>query len=180
MNLLEKIFKFGGGEKRVSQSALTIPATLAGKSVLINTDVVDSDIPLLLSKDAMKEVKVKLDLVNDTAEILGVEVSLNLTSSGHYCLPIDATSTVPIESVCAVNIGKLNNKDKHKALQKLHRQFAHPSEAKMKTLLMDANVWDDDLKDVLSVIYEQCEMCKIYRKTPARPVVCLPIWLYKL
>ena len=104
----------------------------------------------------MKKAKVKLDLGNDAAETLGVDVSLNLISSGHYCSPIDATSTVPIELVCAVNIGKLSNKEKHKALPKLYRQFAHPSEAKMKTLLMDANVWDvwdDDLKDVVVVYF---------------------------
>ena len=84
-----KIFKFGGGEKLKSIGSYCLPAQLAHQEVLINTDVVKSDIPLLLSKEAMKKAKVKLDLENDRAEILGVEVTLNATQSGHYCVPID-------------------------------------------------------------------------------------------
>ena len=70
-----KIFKFGGGEQLESKSCLSIPAVLAGKTVTIKTDLVDSDIPLLLSKDSMKRARIKLDLENDTAEVLGVPVS---------------------------------------------------------------------------------------------------------
>ena len=66
-----KVFKFGGGEKLQSLAALEIPAFLAGRDVMIRTDFVDSDIPLLLSVKSMKNAKVKLDLENDTAEILG-------------------------------------------------------------------------------------------------------------
>ena len=65
----------------------------------IKTDIVDSDIPLLLSRSAMKKAGVKKDLENDTAEILGEQVSLNLTSSGHYCIPIDKTAEVSVEEV---------------------------------------------------------------------------------
>ena len=38
---------------------------LAGKKCLIETDIVDSDIPLLMSKSAMKKPAMKLDVVND-------------------------------------------------------------------------------------------------------------------
>ena len=71
----KKMFKFGGGEKLKSKGSYTIPAVLAGQEVKIQTDVVDSDIPLLLSMDAMKRARMKLDLENDTAEILGVKVA---------------------------------------------------------------------------------------------------------
>ena len=84
-----KWFKSGGGEKLHSQGRYTIPAVLADKDVRIRTDVVDSDIPLLLSKSATKKAKVKMDLENDTAEIYGTPVLLNHTTSGHYSVPID-------------------------------------------------------------------------------------------
>ena len=61
---------------------------IAGQDIIINTDVVDSDIPVLLSKSTMKKAnfqKVKFDLETDTAEILGVKMALNHTQSGHVC-----------------------------------------------------------------------------------------------
>ena len=78
----KKMFKFGGGEKCMSLGNFELPANLAGKKVTIRTDVIDSDIPLLLSKDAMKRAKMKMNLENDTAEILGTQVNLNHTSCG--------------------------------------------------------------------------------------------------
>ena len=60
-----KRFKFGGGEKMRSKETIEFPSILAGKSIMIRPDVVDSDISLLLSKDSMKKAKIKLDLEND-------------------------------------------------------------------------------------------------------------------
>ena len=72
----------------------SLPAVIAGKEVMIKTDVVESDIPLLLSPTAMK--KAAMDLKNDTATIMGKEVALNLTTSGHYCIPITNSEEVPV------------------------------------------------------------------------------------
>ena len=55
-----KVFKFGGGETLTSLGCYKIPAVIADKEVIICTDVVNSDIPLLLSLDAMKKAKIKL------------------------------------------------------------------------------------------------------------------------
>ena len=85
----QKSFKFGGGTRLPSEGQYVLPAVIAGKKVTIKTDVVDSDIPLLLSKDAMKKACVKLDLETDTAEIMGTKINLNCTTSGHYCIPLD-------------------------------------------------------------------------------------------
>ena len=51
------MFKFGGGECLKSIAQYDIPAYLGGKKVIIRTDVVPSDIPLLLSLNAMKKNK---------------------------------------------------------------------------------------------------------------------------
>lgn len=55
-----RVFKFGGGEKLKSQMNCTIPCRLGNRNVLIKTDVVESDIPLLLSLKALKTARVKL------------------------------------------------------------------------------------------------------------------------
>jgi hypothetical protein len=89
-----KVFKFGGGTRLKSDGEYELPVCMVGKQVRVKTDVVESDIPLLLSRSAMKKAGIKMDLENDTAVIMGKEVALNITSSGHYCIPIDKTETV--------------------------------------------------------------------------------------
>jgi hypothetical protein len=84
-----KVFRFGGGERLRSVGRFVIPANIAGKERQIMTDVVRSDVPLLLSRRAMKRARVKLDLQNDTVEIFGEKVILKETTSGHYCIHIN-------------------------------------------------------------------------------------------
>ena len=83
-----RVFKFGGGTCLKSYSKYSLPDVIAGKEVTINTGIVEFDIPLLLSRTAMKKAAIKMDLENDTATIMGNGVALNLTTSGHYCIPI--------------------------------------------------------------------------------------------
>ena len=52
----------------------------------IKTDVVDSEIPLLLSRNEMKNLVAKIDLKNDRAEIFGKTILINVTYPGHYSL----------------------------------------------------------------------------------------------
>lgn len=169
-----KTFKFGGGTRLKSQGEYLLPAVIAGREVFVRTDVVDSDIPLLLSREAMKKAEVKLDLVKDTAQIFGKSVSLNLTSSGHYCVPIDRLDEIREESVCAV-LSDVSSAEQRKILLKLHRQFAHPTDVKMISLLKDAGVWRESLSGTVTDIYNSCNLCKRYKNAPPRPVVCMPM-----
>ena len=121
----ENVFKFGGGTRLKSMGEYSLPAVIAGKEVILRTDIVESHIPLLLSRTAMKKAAIKMDLENDTASIIGKDVSLNLTTSGHYCTPIDKAEEVPVEAVCAVRLDNLSKQDQYKTILKLHRQFAH-------------------------------------------------------
>ena len=58
------------------------------QKVQITTEVIDKDLPLLLSKQAMKNAKVSIDFENDTVEILEKEHQIQFSSTGHYCIPI--------------------------------------------------------------------------------------------
>ena len=169
------MFRFGGGEKLKSVASYTVPAVLAGHEVNIKTDVVESGIPLLLSLKSMKKARLKLDVENDSAEILGTMVPLNNTSSGHYCVPITKVEERSVEEVCAVKLHELNEKECFQALMKLHQQFAHPAEKKLVALLKDAGIWKDEYATQLGSIYQKCELCKLYARTPPRPVVALPM-----
>ena len=85
----DKTFKFGGGERRKSCGFWKIPCFMAGRNVMLETDVVHADIPCLLSKPALKRAGTVLRLENDQAEIFGNQIDLDCTSSGHYALQIE-------------------------------------------------------------------------------------------
>ena len=55
------IFKFGDGRKVQSIMKVTIPAKISNTDVSIVTDLVNDDILLLLSKEAMKKVNTQID-----------------------------------------------------------------------------------------------------------------------
>ena len=63
------VFSFGGERKKESFEKLILPCTIAGKKVMIQTDVVDSDIPLLLRKPDMKRFGLQINMENNTAKI---------------------------------------------------------------------------------------------------------------
>ena len=100
----------------------------------------------------MKRAGVKLDLENDSAKIFGKEVALNLTLSGHYCIPIDRAEQIPVEEVFSINFEGMGREDRYKILIKLHRHFAHPPLKKLKSLPQDADLWKDDYTDMLEDI----------------------------
>jgi len=141
---------------------------------MIQTDVVDSDIPLLLSKESMKSAKVVLDLEKDTAKIFDIEVPLDSTTCGHYAVPIYDTAET---SLFTTKISSMQEEDKEKMLEKIHKQFAHPTRKKVVALLHDVDCWDDSFKHLLDGIYQRCETCLKFSKTPSRPVVCSTVVL---
>ena len=168
-----KVFKFGGWTRLKSDGEYELPVCMVGKQVRVKTDVVESDIPLLLSRSAMKKAGVKMDLENNTAVIMGKEVTLNITSSGHYCIPIDKTETV--HEVHAVKLEEMTQDEQKSALLKLHQQFAHPPKKHLVALLKDAGGWREEYDDHLLEIQSKCELCKVYAVTPPRPVVSMPM-----
>ena len=66
-------FKFDDGSKLKSKGECWLSAVLADKEVTIKTDVVESDIPLSLSKRSMKKARIEIDIQKDTATIFGKE-----------------------------------------------------------------------------------------------------------
>ena len=55
---------------------------------MIQTNVISNELSLLLSKDAMKKTNTKIDVTNDKINILGEEIDIRFTTSGHYSIPI--------------------------------------------------------------------------------------------
>ena len=81
-------FTFGDGVAVKSTKKLTLPCMIGGLRGKVVTDVVDCDIPLLLSKKSMKSVGMILNFKDDSVKVKNKYIKLRSTTSGHYALPM--------------------------------------------------------------------------------------------
>ena len=180
----EKCFKGVGQEVLVSLARYIIPAEMGEHPVMIEVEVVKSDIPLLLSKEAMKKAKMVLHMDEDYAEIFGRKVMLDTTSAGHYVIPllnrktsseINDDQIYNIEEILVVDFSTASKEEKAQTLQKLHKQFGHRPKDSFVTLIKTAGVWTDDMAAILDKIIDGCEGCIKRRRNPDRPAVAMPM-----
>ena len=61
----ETSFWLGNGKVFKSIKRVFLPAFIANKNVLLSTEVIENDIPLLLSKEAIKKAKTYIDFSKD-------------------------------------------------------------------------------------------------------------------
>ena len=175
----EKSFRFGGGKVLKSLKEVELPCNIAGTPTVVRTSVVDSGIPLLASLSWMKEAGILMDYVSDRAKVFGKWMDLDFTSAGHYCISLsdDATSInqfVQPANECMLTLSENSDAvEKRKVLLKLHRQYGHKDTKIIERLLKEAECWDDEYSDILDNIVDGCKTCKIFKKTPPRPVVSL-------
>ena len=172
-------FKFGNGERIKSIKRVKIPTYIGGKKVFLETDVINGDLPLLLSKDAMKKAEMSIDFIKDEVTIFGHTQKLLFTSSGHYCIPLSNSTQDKVpnnegQSEILTLFGSVSSsEDKEKMMLKLHRQFSHAPYNRIKSLLQDAGIDTKENIDVLKKVCDCCKVCQEYKKTPQRPVVGL-------
>ena len=77
-----------------------------------------------------------------------------------------------------VTFTMINDRSKPEIALKLHKQFSHPPPNKLIRLLNSAgDPWknDSELKSLINKISDQCNVCTLYKKTPPRPIVGLPM-----
>ena len=74
-----------------------------------------------------------------------------------------------------INISTETSKQKEKLANKLHRQFGHPSAAKLKELLKNAGLYDDILMKTIDNVSTQCDVCQRFTRTSSRPLVSMPM-----
>ena len=178
-----KPFRFGDGKIVHSTSMAQIPAVIGDKQVTICTDIVDADIPLLLSKTSMKNAKMCLNFDDDTLSVFDQNLTLGITTNGLYSLPITKSTQLinnfsRNEEENPVVLKVVEEKSNHQIAKKLHRCFAHPSSDRLLRLVNSAGQkWSNNhaLKDEIRRVTDQCEVCKIFKKPPPRPVVALPM-----
>ena len=187
----ERIFKFGGGEKRKSLGIVTFPCLLAGRNVRMQTEVVEADFPLLLGNSMLKKANAILYLGEEKAVIMGNEVKMRETSSGHFsvlvetpCKGVSFVKLTPGTEVGVISSGDteafneyclMNGSTNELSLadvKKLHHQFGHSK--KLLQLIKNSNKLTKEVHGYLEEVEENCKGCRLNAKSKPRPSVGLP------
>lgn len=170
------IFKFGSGKHVTSVKNVTLPTIIAGRSVMLSTDVVQIPLPLLLSKEAMKKANTRIDFANDKIIIFNTDIPVSFSSCGHYCIPIGRVGNfkegdITEEALAICNVLQQKTPlQKKAAAVKLHRQFSHPNSSRLKQLI-DANNNDVEIFNHLDELEHSCQICLKYKKLKPTPIV---------
>ena len=69
-------YRFGDGKEAKAVQRIKTLVTIGNKSYVMEVDIVDSEIPLLISKKSMKSMGMTLDFKNHTANIGGSDIPL--------------------------------------------------------------------------------------------------------
>ena len=173
-------FKFGDGAVQTSLKKVIIPADISGTKVKIETDVIDNSLPLLLSKSAMQKAATEIDFKNNKVTMFGKVQDLHFTTSEHYCIPLDRKhKIINYEDQNATKVmftNTLDNKtsqEKKNVAVKLHKQFLHLRTFRLRKLLQDRDVNDEDKP--IEEVEKTCDICCKYKRPPSKPVVCFPL-----
>ena len=65
--------------------------------------------------------------------------------------------------------------EKDKVARKLHCQFSDPARTKLKRLLVDANVIDNELYLIIDHLYENFKICQKFKKLKPKLTVGFPL-----
>ena len=170
----KSVFRFGDGKETTSLKLVTVAIYIGKVRMLLDIDIVEFEIPLLISKGAMKQMDMKLDLVKDIVTVNGENIKLCCTSTGHYCLPISRFH-LDLENVNVVfhlqDLLKCSDKQlKNKAL-KLHRQFSHPSKGKLVKTLREGGIGKSKFIKAVNDVSDNCKLCLEHKKPSLKPIV---------
>ena len=174
---VQNVYKFGDGRKIQAIKRVELPVVIGGRPAKITTDIINEDIPMLLSKNSMKKAGAKLDFITDKITMYGIDINLGVTRSGHYLLPLHKKKQVIIEAERndkAKLTLAVSNSNIPDIARKLHRQFAHPT-AKRLIQLVKHQENSEELIEAIKDVSNKCAICKEYKKPPPRPIVGLPM-----
>ena len=147
-------FKFGDGRQVKSIKRMEFPVKMGCQCFILRCEIVENDIPLLLSREAMANGGMVIDFKEDTLSIGDSnKVKLFVTSTGHYAVPLSqchlGNDTVVSNIVlnCTASEG-LSAAQKMKKAMKLHRQMSHPTTKKLVDFVKSSKYSDDEFLDI--------------------------------
>ena len=162
-------YRFGGEKPVPAKERVTFPCFILGERTKLTADVVPRDVPFLMSKGEMKARGFKIDFDSDSLSIKDKCHELETTYNGHFKLPLWKDEEV---NIC---MDEMTFEEKKAMTKKLHRQFRHQPAHITEDLLRRAEILTPELKKLNIETAVNCDICKLYKRSPPRPVVALPI-----
>ena len=177
-------FRFGDNPVINSYKNVIIPVQLNGVNCFLETEIVQKSLPLLISKESMKKAQTKLDLINDTITMFGIERPMEQTASGHYAIPLNNDGHLnqkssEIDENCLdisyqLTVEIESSEDKEKVAKKLHSTFSHPKSTRLINMIKASGRNDEELFKSLRELDNKCEVCQKWGRPYPRPAVALP------
>ena len=157
----ETSFRFDDGKSFKSVKYVTLPTFIASKNILLTMEVIENDISLLLSKDAMKKAKTYVHFTKDKIVIFDEKVLLYYSWKNEWWKWKSPSSKniVFFED----NLKNPYGNKKRNIPLTLHQQLSHPTAQKLISLLKDVNVDDNELRVMISYVTNNCEICFKYK-----------------
>ena len=156
---------FGGGEKLASLGTVSIPLSIEGKNFHLETEVVTSDIPCLLSKGVMKKAKTIIDTDKDMITFLNKRINMTSTESGHYLMDVqdwkrEYDHEEIVESmVLLCDLDNMDTNNGWKAIKRMHDNLGHPGQRTFETMLKNSTFKDLETK-LINKLYEMAPMAQ--------------------
>ena len=170
-------FKFGDGKPVTSEIVKVIPINMCGQDMLIKANLVENNVPLLISNQSLKSAKAKINFVQDTIEIDGNTQKLISTSSGHYGIPLKGCRNgfkLSLDTEDEQQIFLSKKEDPESLALHIHKYFAHASASKLKEFVKNTNhSKKEDICKALDII--ECDVCKKYKREAPKLKTCLPM-----
>ena len=134
-------FKFGDSRIFGSFGGIGIPLgipceSLAGQSstsiqCIVTSDIIDSDIPLLVSRHALRLMRRSLDFAQNSLSFEGYKIQLSLAENGHLLIPYQVADQLDVvDPQCAFAGETLGSRvASPELIRKIHLHLPHTSKA---------------------------------------------------
>ncbi len=142
----QQTFHFGAGDQVKARYKKRLPITICGQDVTLDTFVVEINIPLLMSRETMKEMKMNIDNERDTIRAFGGEEYFTVTTSGHMVIPIRSYSQKTVKEEIRKPV--LKKKHAKKTEENTHRvSLKELSSGSKKDHFTESDLDDQQLAD---------------------------------
>ena len=174
-NVSNNSLKFGVGSAQKSLGEYVVPIKLGTKNFMLTTDVIETDIPCLLSKTAMIKSSMIINMANNSIDMFGQKFDMVNVPSGHSAVVIEPYNLSKADEFYSFVTLEENTEYDLKKIKHIHEQLGHPGRHTMEIMLRNAGFLNMNMKTTLNKLYETCATCFIHKKAKTKPKVSAPM-----
>ena len=164
---------FGDGRKTKCLFQAKIPVEFGHLSCYLDCQIVQGDLPLLLSVKSMSKAQLDINFGDNSFTVAGetaVKHQGEILSTGHIAINVIPSTPPSKEEIVLMTLGSSE-------ISKLHKQFGHCRSDKLLNLLKDAGHDAKLLGKQVQDAVDNCSTCVRYGRTAGRPKISAPLGL---